>query len=134
MYHLKGLERAHPTVQVRARESLIIVSYRLRSTWPLAKTLLRSWLIVHHAGRFAMGKAGKARKAQGKAGNAPARKNEHKRASMPARAGVMALASVAATLAVLDAPKVGRPADALSMYALDMVRPHVTSIFDCVQT
>ena len=77
-----------------------------------------------------MGKAGKARKAV----KAQARKNELKRASTQARADVMVLASVAATLAVLDAPKVGRPADALSMYALDMVRPHVTSIFDCVQT
>ena len=118
MYHLKGLERAHPTVQVRARESLIIVSYRLRSTRPFAKTLVRSWLILLHAGRFAMGKAGKARKAV----KAQARKNELKRASTQARADVMVLASVAATLAVLDAPKVGRPADALSMYALDMVR------------
>jgi len=70
-----------------------------------------------------MGKAGKARKAQCKAGNAQARKNEPKRASTQASADVMMLASVAATLAVLDAPKSGRPADAASMYALDMVRP-----------
>ena len=65
-----------------------------------------------------MGKAGKARKA----GQAQARKNERKRASTQARADVMVLASVAATLAVLDAPKLGRPADAVSMYASDMVR------------
>ena len=117
-YGWKEAECPHPTVQVRARESLIIVSYRLRSTWPLAKTLLRSWLTVHHAGRFAMGKAGKARKA----GQAQARKNELKRASTQASADVMVLASVAATLAVLDAPTLGRPADPASAYALDMVR------------
>ena len=37
----KEAESPHATVQVRARESLIIVSYRLRSTWPFSKTLLR---------------------------------------------------------------------------------------------
>ena len=37
----KEAESPHATVQVRARESLIIVSYRLRSTWPCAKTLVR---------------------------------------------------------------------------------------------
>ena len=40
-YRSEALERAHQTAQVRARESLIIVSYRLRSTWPFAKTLVR---------------------------------------------------------------------------------------------
>ena len=37
----KEAESPHATVQVRARESLIIVSYHLRSTWPCAKTLVR---------------------------------------------------------------------------------------------
>ena len=41
LYRCKEAERPHATVQVRARESLIIVSYRLRSTWPFSKTLLR---------------------------------------------------------------------------------------------
>ena len=40
-YGWKEAERAQAAVQVRARESLIIVSYRLRSTWPFSKTLLR---------------------------------------------------------------------------------------------
>ena len=66
-----------------------------------------------------MGNAGKARKA----GMAQARQNERKRASTQARADVMVLASVAATLAVLGAPKLGHPADATSMCALDLVRP-----------
>ena len=66
-----------------------------------------------------MGKAGKARKA----GKAQARQNERKRAGTQAPADVTMPASVAATLAILDAPKSGRPADATSMYALDLVRP-----------
>ena len=71
-----------------------------------------------------MGKAGKARKA----GKAQARKsaatndNERQRASTQKRVNAMMLTSAVATLASPDAPKLGRPADAASVYALDLVR------------
>jgi len=42
--------------------------------------LVRSWLILHHADRFAMGKAGKARKA-GKAQGTPERAQAREHAS-----------------------------------------------------
>ena len=71
-----------------------------------------------------MGKAGKARKA-GKAQarqSAATNKNERQRASTQKRAKAMILTSAVATLASPDVPKLGRPADVASVYALGMVR------------
>ena len=68
-----------------------------------------------------MGKAGKARKAEKASARHSAATNS--RASMHQRVNAVLLKYAVATLASPDVPKKGRPADAASVYALDLVRP-----------
>ena len=77
-----------------------------------------------HAVRIAIGKAGKARKA-GKAlarNNAATNARKRQGASIHQAINAALLNASVATLAAPDAPKLGRPADAKSVYALDLVR------------
>ena len=103
-------ERSSPAVQVRARESLIIVRYRFRRGAPRPCALVR---ISSPLSSSAL--------------TTPPTRTTHapraRKCRVMARKESLGLLMAAATAAAMaDQPKIGRPANPLSIYAMENVR------------